>query len=109
MSKSDTVGTSVAEVGTEFDLAALKVNAAIYHGAKRIMDAASGYDSLADAKVALTRVWEAMEAQVELGGGFTPPAEVGFGSDNAAVIAESILGQRNTVGKTRKAFNTMGK
>jgi len=108
MGQSDNNGTSGA-VGTDFDLSALKANAAVYHGAKRIVDAASGFDSLDDAVAALTEAWGVMEAQVELGGGFTPPSDAGFGSDNAAVIAESILGRRNTVGATRKAFNNMGK
>lgn len=104
MSQSDATGTS-----TEFDLKSLKANAAVYHGAKRIVDAASGYDSLDDAVAALTDAWGVLESQSELGCGFTPPSDAGFGSDSAAVIAESILGRRNTVGATRKAFNNMGK
>lgn len=107
-SQSDNVGTSEV-VGTEFDLATLVANAAIYHGAKRIMDAASGYDSLDDAKAALDLVWTTMERQVEEGGGFTPPVDAGFGSSSASVIGESILGQRQTVGATRKALNELGK
>lgn len=107
MGQSDNVGTS--EVATEFGLKSLKANAAVYHGAKRIIDAASGYDSVDDAVAALTEAWDILERQVEDGGGFTPPSDAGFGSDNAAVIAESILGRRNTVGATRKAFNNMGK
>lgn len=106
MSQSDNSGTSTA---VDFDLKALKANAVKYHGAKRIVDAASGFDSLDDAVASLTEAWEAMESQIESGGGFTPPSDAGFGSDNAAVIAESILGRRNTVGATRKAFNVMGK
>ncbi len=106
MSQSDNVGTPV---GVEFDLRSLRANAAVYHGAKRIVDAASGYDSLDDAVAALTEAWGVMESQVENGAGYTPDKGLGFGSDNAAVIAESILGRRNTVGATRKAFNAMGK
>ncbi len=106
MPQSDNNGTSTT---VEFDLKALKANAVKYHGAKRIVDAASSFDSLDDAIASLTEVWEAMVLQVEQGGGFTPPSDAGFGSDNAAVIAESILGRRNTVGATRKAFNVMGK
>lgn len=101
--------TGTPKVGTEFDLKALKANAAVYHGAKGIVDAASRFDSLDDAIAALTLAWNVMEGQVELGGGFTPPSDAGFGSDNATVIAESILGRRNTVSATRKAFNNMGK
>ncbi len=111
MKQSDNVGTveAVESVETEFGLSNLKANAAVYHKAKRIVDAASGYDTVDDAIAALTEAWKVIESQVELGGGFTPPAEAGFGSDNAAVIGESILGRRNTVGATRKAFNNMGK
>lgn len=104
MSQSSATGTSV-----EFGARQLQANAAVYHGAKRIVDAASGFDSLDDAIAALTEAWNTMESQVESGAGYTPDRELGFGSDNAAVIAESILGRRNTVGATRKAFNAMGK
>lgn len=108
MSQSNNNGTSGVVVAG-FDLVALKANAAIYHGAKRIVDAASAFDSVDDAIAALVGAVESLEAQVENGASFTPPADAGFGSDNAAVIAESILGRRNTVGATRKAFNEMGK
>ncbi len=104
MSQSNNVGTSV-----EFGATKLKANAAVYRGAKRIVDAASTFDSLDDAVAALTQAWEVMESQIVDGAGYTPDAGLGFGSDNAAVIAESILGRRNTVGATRTAFNTMGK
>lgn len=43
------------------------------------------------------------------GAGYTPPSGKGFGSDNAAVIAEKLLGQTQTVGATRKAFSDWGK
>lgn len=102
---------STSDVGTivEFGAKELKANAAVYHGAKRIMDAASGFDSLDDAIAVLTEAYEVMESQVKSGAGYTPDRELGFGSDNAAVIAESILGRRNTVGATRKSFNNLGK
>lgn len=109
MPQSDTVGTPEVEVGTEFGLNDLKANAAVYHGAKRLIDAASEYNTVDDALAALKNAWGVMESQIESGGGFTPPTDAGFGSDNARVIAESILGRRNTVGATRKAFNNMGK
>lgn len=104
MSKSDGVGTVV-----EFGAKDLKANAAVYHGAKRIIDAASTFDSLDDAVATLTEAWGVLESQVENGSGYTPDLELGFGSDNAAVIAESLLGRRNSVGATRKSFNAMGK
>lgn len=93
----------------EFGSENLVVNAAVYHGAKRIVDAASGYDSLDDAIAALTEAWEVLERQIEEGAGYTPDKSLGFGSDNAAVIAESLLGRRNSVGATRRAFNALGK
>ncbi len=92
-----------------FGEADLKKNAAVYHQNKRIMDAASSYDSLDDAIAGLTQTWDLYESQVEDGAGFTPDRALGFGSDNAAVIAESVLGRRNTVGATRKALNALGK
>lgn len=94
---------------TEFGEKDLKANAAIYHGAKRMIDAASTYDNLEDAIATLTQAWTVLESQIQDGGRFTPDRKLGFGSDNASVIAESLLGRRNTVGKTRKSFNELGK
>ena len=104
MGQSDNSGTIV-----EFGAKQLKATAAVYHGAKRIVDAASSFDSLDDAVATLTEAWEVLEDQIQSGAGYTPDRELGFGSDNAAVIAESILGRRNTVGATRKSFNALGK
>ncbi len=104
MGQSTVIGTS-----TQFGQDNLLVNAALYRKHKRIMDAGSTYETIDDAIVALRAVWDAMESQSEIGAGYTPDAILGFGSDNAAVIAESILGRRNTVGSTRKALANMGK
>ena len=103
MPQSDNVGATV-----EFGANELKANAAVYHGAKRIVDAASGFESLDDAIAALTGAWEVLESQIEHGSGYTPDTKLGFGSDNAAVIAESLLGRRNSVGSTRREFNKLG-
>lgn len=100
---------SAVETSVEFGAENLLVNARSYANAKRIVDAASGYDSLDDAKAALTDAWHRMESQIDEGGKYTPPIELGFGSDSASVIAETILGRRNSVGATRKAFASMGK
>lgn len=113
MSTSSATGT-IAQSGTDksetgFGAKNLKANAALYRQNKRILDGASSFDNLDDALAALTDIWTALEAQIEHGSGFTPPVELGFGSDNAAVIAESLLGRRNTVGKTRKSFSELGK
>ncbi len=108
MSTSTVTGTPVA-VKAEFGSANLLANAAIYRANKRIVDAASGYDNLDDAMAGLTDAWEALESQIKSGGGYTPDIGLGFGSDNAAVIAESLVGRRNGVGATRKAFSNLGK
>jgi len=102
---SDNATGTQVEFGSDTFLA----NAAVYRGAKRIVDAAYGYDSLDDAIAALTEAWEVLERQIEEGAGYTPDKSLGFGSDNAAVIAESLLGRRNSVGATRKAFSALGK
>jgi len=100
---------SKSDKSVEFGADQLKANAAVYHANKRIMDAASSYDSLDDAIAGLEQTWNIYEDQVEKGGRFTPDRSLGFGSDNASVIAESVLGRRNTVGATRKALNKLGK
>lgn len=104
MSQSTVIGTS-----TEFGQTDLTSNAALYRKNKRVVDAASTYETLDDAIAGLRETWEVMECQAENGSGYTPNVILGFGSDNASVIAESIMGRRNTVGSTRKAFANMGK
>lgn len=106
---TSTMTESGTVTGTEFGADNLLVNAKLYKDNKAIVDACSRYESVDDAIVGLKETWAAFEAQVESGGGFTPETKLGFGSDNAAVIAESILGRRNTVGATRKALRDMGK
>lgn len=104
MDQSSATGTTI-----EFGAAEFKANAAVYAGAKRLVDAASSCDNLDDAIATLTAAWKALETQAKNGSGYTPDREMGFGSDNAAVIAESLIGVRNTVGTTRKLFNALGK
>jgi len=95
---------------TEFGSAELRVNAALYAENKRLVDAAATkYQSLDDAIAALSTVWEALENQARIGGSYTPPVELGFGSDNASQIASAILGRKTSVTETRKAFATLGK
>ncbi len=102
--KNDAQGTS-----EKFGQAEFLVNAVIYRKHKRIVDACSGYDNIDDAIVGLTEAWEALESQVEEGGAYTPDRELGFGSDNAATISETLMGLRSTTGATRKAFKDLGK
>lgn len=102
--------TMIAEAtSTEFGADTFRRNAKVYAQHKRLVDAASRYDSLDDAKAALTAVWESLENQVATGGGYTPAVDLGFGSDNASQIASAILGRKTSVTETRKAFAALGK
>lgn len=105
-----TTAVMESKTGTvvEFGAKQLKQNAAIYRANAALVNAASKCDSLDDAIAELKDAWKVLEAQVEAGAGYTPDRELGFGSDNAAVIAESILGRRNSVGETRKSFKKLG-
>lgn len=108
--ETSTVTGTPAAVKAEFGSANLLVNAAVYRANKRIIDAASiGYDSLDDAMAGLAEAWGVLEGQIKHGSGYTPDVGLGFGSDNAAVIAESLLGRRTGVGAIRKAFSSLGK
>ena len=107
MSNSAT-GTAV-KPSVEFGAESLVANAKAYRVDRRIVDAAAKYDNVDDAISALRKTWIMLEKQVEIGGSFTPSTELGFGSDNAAQIAESILGLRTSLASTRRSFADMGK
>ncbi len=102
--KNDAQGTS-----TEFGKDEFLANAVIYRTHKRAIDACSGYDNVEDAIAGIRLAWESLENQVVEGGKYTPDRELGFGSDNAATIAETLMGLRSTTGATRKAFKDLGK
>ena len=97
-------GTAVEFGADQFHAAAKS-----YADAKRIIDAASSYDSVDDAVAALRSAWEKLESMAAEGQGYTPPTELGFGSNSASVIAESLLGRRATVGTIRKLMAGIGK
>ncbi len=103
--------TAVESKGTSTDFGAddLILNAVSYRANKGMVDAASKYDNVDDAIAGLKQAWSLLESQVENGAGFTPDVKLDFGSDNARVIAESLMGLRNSVGSTRKAFKDLGK
>lgn len=109
MGKNDHVAVADPVTKTEFGVDQFVENARKYREHKRIMDAASGYDSLDDAIAALTDVFKTYERQSDIGGSFTPAVELGFGSDNAAQIGEKILGRQKSVGAIRSALATVGK
>jgi len=102
--KNDAQGTS-----EKFGQPQFLATAVIYRKHKRIVDACSSYDNVEDAMAGLKLAWEAIQGQVEEGGQYTPDRELGFGSDNAATIGETLLGLRSTTGATRKAFGSLGK
>ena len=87
----------------------LKRNAVAYAKHKALVNAVSKYDSLDDAIGLVTEVWEALRKQVEDGAAYTPSADLGFGSNNAAQIAEAIMGLTTGVPAIRKALTDMGK
>lgn len=104
-----TVAESDVDVKSDFGADDFVETARTYRGAKRLIDAVSGYDSLDDAIAILKEAHAALECQSEMGGGYTPPVEMKFGSDSAAVIADKLLGRSKTVGATRTAFAGLGK
>ena len=103
------MSNSATGPAVEFGAKELKANAALYRTNKAIMDAASRYDNVDDAIAALKETWATFESQIENGSGYTPDRELGFGSDNAAVIGETIVGRRQTVGATRRSLRELGK
>ena len=107
MPTSDTMTDSKVEV--EFGAPQFLKNAQLYSANKRLVDAACRYDSVEDAIAALQDSWDALTSQSENGGGFTPSADLGFGSDNAGQIASALIGQRSLVSSTRKAFAAIGR
>lgn len=109
MSTETAVKNNVQGTSEKFGQDQFLLNAVNYRNHKRIVDACSGYDNVEDAIAGLTSAWDALESQVDDGGAYTPDRELGFGSDNAATIAETLMGLRSTTGATRKAFKDLGK
>lgn len=107
MSATNTATGSKVEV--EFGTSQFLKNAQAYAANRRLVDAACRYDSLDDAIAALQATWGVLTEQSENGGGYTPSADLGFGSDNAGQIASALIGQRSLVSSTRKAMAAHGK
>jgi len=104
-----TTATATTDKAVEFRAEHFIGNARLYVEHKRLVDAASKYDNVDDATNALMDVWAALDNQSKIGGGYTPPVEAGFGSDNGSQIAATILGRKSSVNETRKAFAALGK
>jgi len=108
---------TVVENGTEVTAETFRNAARTYVKHKRVIDAIAtgiaksngGYGSIDDALAQIVEAWGVLRSLVENGGGYTPPVEMGFGSNNAAQIASAITGDNTSVTETRKAFSKLGK
>lgn len=77
---------------------------------KRLVDAISALkDSREDGLSDALGIIADFESMSENGSGYTPGAELGFGSDNAGTIADKILGRSTSAGDTRKSLVKLGK
>lgn len=102
---------------TDFGVDTFKRNAALYSQHRRLIDAIAtgiakvkgGYDSFDDAIATVKTVWESLREQSAKGAEYTPPIAMGFGSNNAAQIADAVTGERTSVGEVRKALAALGK
>lgn len=110
---SGTMVEDVVDIGAseEFGVDNLRANAAVYLKHRRLIDAVSAakYETPADAVKAIDEVVAVLMAQIENGSGYTPDRSLGFGSDNAAQIAEKILGLGTSDATARKQFAALGK
>lgn len=77
---------------------------------RRVFDAvmACGCDNVPDTLAHVERVRDSLIAQSENGSGYTPDKALGFGSESAAAIADSLLGRRASTADVRKAFAKVG-
>lgn len=63
----------------------------------------------ADALAEAQEIIGLLEKMSDNGSGYTPHVELGFGSDNAAVIADKILGRSASPAETRRSFVKVGR
>lgn len=77
---------------------------------RRAFDAvmACGCDNVEDTVAHIECVRDALIAQADNGSGYTPDKTLGFGSENAASIAETLLCKRAGVGVIRTKFAAVG-
>ena len=77
---------------------------------KRLVDALCGLkDNREDGLSVALEIIGRFEDMAVNGSGYTPGAELGFGSDNAATIADKLLGRSTSAGDTRKSLVKLGK
>lgn len=109
LSESTSQGTFT---DAEFDTVAKRYGADVQGTKfKRLFDAvaALGVDDREDHLARVDELISLARSMRDHGAGYTPPADKGFGSDNAAIVAEKILGEAQTVGSTRTALASYGK
>jgi hypothetical protein len=76
---------------------------------KRVVDAlCSASDNREDVLASALEIIGRLEEMSDNGSGYTPDNSLGFGSDNAATIADTLLGRRASAGEVRKRFNKVG-
>lgn len=80
------------------------VDALVRLGATKVDKPVNAEDLFAQA----TDVIDRLMRMSENGASYTPAAELEFGSDNAATIAEKILGRSASAGAVRTAFAKLG-
>ncbi|KKK62917.1 hypothetical protein LCGC14_2999540 [marine sediment metagenome] len=77
---------------------------------KRLVDAITGLkDNREDGLSVALEIVAEFENMANIGSGYTPGAELGFGSDNAATVADKILGRSTSAGETRKSLVNLGR
>lgn len=100
---------TVSERGTEFGVAQFMAVAQFYGTNRKAVDVLAEYPSLEAAIDAVRQGWNIVQDMVKDGAGFTPPAQLGFGSDNAQAIGLTLLGKRTSPSKIRSLLSKAGK
>ena len=101
--------STVVEFGAE-EFIGLAGGYAADNKVKRVVDALCGAKSdREDVLSAALEIIGQLELMSDNGQSYTPGAHLGFGSDNAATIADKILGRSTSAGEVRKSFAKIGK
>lgn len=104
--------STATEAGT-FTAERFAANATVYNQSvklRRAFDAimACGCDNVDDTVAHVESVRELLVAQSENGAGYTPDNALGFGSENGASIADTLLGKRPGAATIRTKFAKVG-
>jgi hypothetical protein len=76
---------------------------------RRIIDAASAFDSVEDAVAALEDAVAALDDMSKRGGVYTPPKTHDWGGLSASAIADMLLGRSANKSTVRKSASAVGK